>query len=529
MTFFSPEFALCFMIFFVIYWAFARFVLVQKYLILIASYAFICVNSISFGLILFFYTCFVFFAGRWLLSRAISTENSSFEQIELLKYEIKNLQNKVNLEIKKNPKKKYKIELEQKIQSLEEEISQIKTQALEQNPNASLLLSLVFLCISFLAFFKYFDEISEFFNLFVSFFGFSELGMMSIAFPLGISYYTFMSITYLVALSKGRAKRHADFVSLACFLAFFPSIVMGPISRAVSEKGLRALLPQFNRRKKFTGGDEIFVLFIFACVKFLLIAGLLGPYVNDVFSGVYSSDYSLLELISAILLYSVVLYANFSGFIDLVRALALCLGFELAPNFNMPYAKKNIKEFWKAWHITLTTFIMRYIYIPLGGSKHGILRTQINVLIAFALSGIWHGAGLNFLIWGALHGLALVIFNLYKDFVGIKFNYFFGTILTYIFVSFAWVFFANDFETAIAIFSSFSRLELYHNYSEFVIILFILLCVMFYYKSTGLFSWLVIVLQNTALLPKVLILGLIFTLIIAFMPSGIPNFIYASF
>lgn len=527
MTFFSPEFALCFMIFFVIYWSFAKFVLVQKWLILIASYAFICLNSISFGIILFIYTCFIFFTGKWLLARVFFTQIANFQKSDELRLQIQSLKEKK--ETQKTPKRRYKAEpdnLEQKIQALEEELEKKakESKILEQNINKYLLLSIVFICVLFLAFFKYYDFVYEFFT---NIFGLEIVA--SVAFPLGISYYTFMSITYLVATSKGKCVKYNTFLNLACFLAFFPSIVMGPISRATSEKGFKPLLPQFSKPKKFTKSDEIFTLIIFACVKLLLIAGLLGPFVNDIFASVYSSDYSCMQLLSAILLYGVVLYGNFSGFIDLVRALALCLGFELAQNFTMPYARSNIKEFWHSWHITLTTFIIRYIYIPLGGSKHGFWRTQFNVLIAFVLSGIWHGVGLNFLVWGALHGLGFVIFNFYKKFVNIQFNYYFGVLLTYTFVSFVWVFFANDFESAITIFSSFTRLELYHNYSEFIIILLIFLGVAFYHKSAGLFSWSVIVLQNTAFVPKVLILGLIFTLIIALMPSGIPSFIYASF
>lgn len=528
MTFFSPEFALCFMIFFVIYWSFARFVLVQKWLILIASYAFICVNSISFGLILFLYTCFIFFAGKWLLARVFFAQITSFQKCDELRLQIQSLKNQAK-EAPKTSKKRQKTEpdsLELKIQAIEQELEETtkELKILEQNSNKYLLLSLVFICVLFLAFFKYYDFVYEFFT---NIFGLEIVA--SVAFPLGISYYTFMSITYLVATSKGKCVKYNTFLNLACFLAFFPSVVMGPISRATLEKGFKPLLPQFSKPKKFARSDEIFTLIIFACVKFLLIAGLLAPYVNEIFASVYSSDYSCMQLLGAILLYSVVLYANFSGFIDLARALALCLGFELAQNFTMPYAKSNIKEFWYSWHITLTTFIIRYIYIPLGGSKHGFWRTQINVLIAFMLSGIWHGVGLNFLAWGALHGFAVVIFNLYVKYINIQFNYYFGVLLTYIFVSFAWVFFANDFDGTITIFTSFSRLELYHNYSEIIIILLIFLGVAFYHKSAGLFSWFVIVLENIAFVPKVLILGLIFTLIIALMPSGIPSFIYASF
>lgn len=511
MTFFSPEFLVCFITFFVIYWACARSVLAQKWLIFLGSYAFICANSLHFGAILFIYTCFVFLCGKWLIYRAEILQNLNFDLETLLKEQ----------EHKKR-KKSFNIEQSEEILALKNSIN------ITKSSNNFLLLSIIFLCVLFLCFFKYYDYISIYFINLAQFFGLKMIE--SIAFPLGISYYTFMSIIYLVALSKAGCKKYASFLNLACFLAFFPSIVMGPISRAgYNEKGLKPLLPQFNKRKKFKNADEIFTLIIFACVKLLLISGLLAPFVNDAFVGVWSDEYSSAQIITAILLYGVVLYGNFSGFIDLARALALALGFELAQNFKMPYAKRNIREFWQSWHITLTTFIMRYIYIPLGGSKYGFFRTQINVMIAFILSGLWHGVGLNFLLWGAIHGLGLVIFNFYKTFINVSFNYYFSLLLTYIYVSISWVFFANDFDGAIAVFSAFARLEAYHNYSEIVIILLILLGVAFYHKCAGLFEWIVEVLTHTAFVPKVLILGLIFTLIIALMPSGIPNFIYASF
>lgn len=468
MTFFSPEFGFLFLIFFIIYWSFARFVFIQKCLILLASYGFIISISAQFAAILGLYTCFVFFASRYLKT--------------------------------KNRSKKAK-----------------------KRSNTFALAMILTLCVMFLSFFKYYDFLREFFATFTDFIGLPS----SIAFPLGISYYTFMSITYLVAMYKNQCRGCDDFLSLACFLGFFPTIVMGPISRAAAEGSMPAVLPQFNFKKTFKNADEIFTLIIFSAVKLLLISGYLMPFVSDIFAGVYSGDYTSGQIIIAILLYGVALYANFSGFIDLARALAMALGFELAQNFDMPYSARNIKEFWRRWHITLTTFITHYIYIPLGGSKLGFWHTQLNVMIAFMLSGIWHGVGLNFLLWGALHGLGLVLFNIYKTLKIPELNYYISVLFTYIYVSISWVFFANDFEVALDIFRSLCAFTFSVN--DCVIITLICLCVMFYRSLSGLFVFVKNTLFAMPLLPKALVLGLIWSLIIAIMPKGIPSFIYASF
>lgn len=492
MTFFSPEFGFLFLIFLIIYWSFARFIFIQKCLILLASYGFIISISQYFALILGLYTCFVFFAGRYLKS-----------QTKIEGY----------LQTPQNPQsnKKFKRAKTNK-----------KAKALV--PAHSLTLAVILsICVIFLSFFKYYDYVREFFGSFTDLLGLP----LSIAFPLGISYYTFMSITYLTAMYKNECKGCDDFLSLACFLGFFPTIVMGPISRAVNEGTMPAVLPQFNYKKSFKNADEIFTLMIFASVKLLIISGYLTPFVGDIFAGIYSGDYTSGQIIIAILLYGVALYANFSGFIDLVRALALALGFELAQNFDMPYSARNIKEFWRRWHITLTSFITQYIYIPLGGSKLGFWRTQLNVMIAFVLSGVWHGVGYGFFVWGLLHGLGLVIFNIYKALKMPELNYYICVLFTYIYVSIAWVFFANDFEGALEVFIALSAFTF--SSQDSVIITLICIGVMFYKSLSGLFSFVQNTLFAMPLLPKALVLGIIWSLIIAIMPKGIPSFIYASF
>lgn len=524
MTFFSPEFVLLFLLFFVIYWAAKSFVGMQKLLILFGSYAFICANSLYFALVLFGFTCAVFVCGKYLQEHGKLVR--LLEQSQKISEDLAYSAQDNTKDFTQNS-----THYEQSADKNAEQNEQKPHAKSKFAPTSNLALgAIISFCVLFLCFFKYYDF---FYGVFAGFFEFFGLSLFeSVAFPLGISYYTFMSITYLLAMHRGQCEKCDDFISLACFLAFFPSIVMGPISRASDEKGLRALLPQFNEPKTFSRSDEIFTLIIFACVKLLIISSLLSPYVSGVFSSVYSSSSSASQILLAILLYGVVLYANFSGFIDMSRALALALGFELAQNFAMPYAARNIREFWQRWHITLTTFITRYVYIPLGGSAGGFARTQINVLIAFGLSGIWHGAEWSFLIWGVLHGIALMVFNAYKALGLPQLNYYVSVIITYIFVSFAWIFFANDFENSLIIINELFSMITAGNFGsqwQITLVILLLVGVGLYHKCAGFFGFCAHFLASMPLLPKATLLGLVFSVIIAIMPSGIPTFIYASF
>ncbi|MDA3078716.1 hypothetical protein OFO07_07280 [Campylobacter sp. JMF_06 NA1] len=505
MTFFSPEFILLFTVFFALYWSQKDSVFIQKILILAASYGFVCSVSPKFGAILFAYSCFVYFAGKFL----------------------------------------------------------------RRNSSNSAILSAVFGSICFLCFFKYFSHIREFFAIVTNFFGLSPIE--SIALPLGISYYTFMSITYLVAVGKKQCEG-ADFLSLLCYLAFFPSVVMGPIGRAAAHKNSKGytkiypVLPQFNQKKSFKNGDKILALFIIGAFKVLVICGHLTPFVGEIFSNIYDfSEVSALKIVLAILLYSFVIYTNFSGFIDIARALALALGFALPRNFHMPYTARNIDQFWDRWHISLSTFIRDYIYIPLGGNcgwgkklpvklkigakkkkkkkaKKEIIefvevrgawkfwRMNFNIMLAFLLSGIWHGVGLNFAIWGALHGLACVWLKCLRACKVKPLNLHFSRLITFIYVSFAWVFFANtDFSEIGAIFSALISSPLYQSKFEILLVLAVLIFVLIYPKFLVTNRLIEGFLKRLPFWLKGVVLGVVFCAIYLLMPSGIPNFIYASF
>lgn len=381
-------------------------------------------------------------------------------------------------------------------------------------------------CLAFailnLCFFKYFPSIKDSFDAFLTFFGFGYLNA-DIIFPIGISFYTFASITYLVSVYKN--KKIETFLNLATYLSFFPTLLMGPIMRS------EFFFEQIHQKREFKNANLIIVLLLFGIVKKVLIANYLGIYSKEILSN--PAAFNFLELLCAIYAFSVQIYCDFSGYVDLVCAFALMLGFNLPPNFNMPYLSKNLREFWTRWHISLSTFIRDYIYIPLGGSQKGRMRTYANLLIAFVLSGIWHGNTLNFFIWGLLHGLGVVFLHL--SFVAKRVNLskipYLSTFITFHFITFAWIFFyypnfAGATEYLKACVDNFFMPVEYKDIYAFAGFgaLFIVYPLFVNFKAHC-----VKILSITPLLLKPFILAFILLLVFAFMPNGIPQFIYESF
>lgn len=265
---------------------------------------------------------------------------------------------------------------------------------------------------------------------------------LSIILPVGISFYTFQSLSYTIDVCRGTLKSQS-FLDVAVYISFFPQLVAGPIVKAAD------FIPQLHRRpdrnfKKLLNGIQIFCFGLF---KKIVIADNLSVFVDDVFSrpGIFSSASVILAVIS----YSIQIYMDFSGYSDMAIGSALCLGYEFKPNFNLPYISTNVTVFWKRWHISLSSWLQEYLYIPLGGNRTGTFRTYINLMITMVLGGLWHGANVTFIIWGALHGIALCLHKAFKksslipksDSVFVKA---FSTVITYCFVCLCWVFFRAD-------------------------------------------------------------------------------------
>lgn len=276
---------------------------------------------------------------------------------------------------------------------------------------------------------------------------------LDITLPVGISFYTFQTLSYSLDVYYGRIQPEKSFVKFALFVSFFPQLVAGPIVRA------REFLPQLyqnvvvNLARVKEGLDR----FLIGLVKKLLIADSLAPYIDRVYSN--PSLYDAPTLWLATVAFGMQIYCDFSGYSDMAIGTARCFGFHLPENFNMPYFAANIREFWQRWHMTLSTWLRDYLYIPLGGSRCSPLLNLRNLMITMLLGGLWHGASWKFVIWGALHGCYLIIHRFWSS---AKTNVDWqvhgparvvlilsSTLLTFLCVTLAWVYFrAEDAATA---------------------------------------------------------------------------------
>lgn len=226
--------------------------------------------------------------------------------------------------------------------------------------------------------------------------------------PAGISFYFFAAMGYLIDVYRGKVKAESSFVKCALFLSFFPALLSGPIGRA------GALLPQLEELHKFNYVNlrEGFGRFLWGAFKKLVIADRLAVVVNTVFAK--PSAFGAVQVALAACAFSVQIYCDFSAYTDMALGSARVMGFALAENFRTPYFAHSIAEFWRRWHMSLSTWFRDYLYIPLGGSRRGKWRTYLNILIVFAVSGLWHGAALSFVVWGLLNGVYQVVGALTK-------------------------------------------------------------------------------------------------------------------
>lgn len=304
--------------------------------------------------------------------------------------------------------------------------------------------------LGLLAFFKYFNFFIESFSDLISLFGLQpNPTSLNLILPVGISFYTFQTLSYTIDVYRGKMRASKDFVGFFTYVSFFPQLVAGPIERAVN------LLPQFFKKREFSykqGSDGLRQI-LWGLFKKVVIADTCAIYANDIFNNY--EEYSSLTLLLGAVYFAFQIYGDFSGYSDIAIGSAKLFGFSLMRNFAYPYFSRDIAEFWRRWHISLSTWFRDYVYIPLGGSKAGRNRTIINVMIIFVVSGFWHGANWTFVIWGALNGLYFIpllllrqnrsnletvaqgkILPSIKDFSAIAF--------TFTITVFAWIFFRAE-------------------------------------------------------------------------------------
>lgn len=289
-----------------------------------------------------------------------------------------------------------------------------------------------------LFYFKYFDFFLSTIN---TVFG-ASIALRNILLPLGISFFTFQQISFVVDTYRGEV-RDCSLVDYALFVSFFPQLIAGPIVNH------EEMLPQFRRIgqqsvlwERIAEGMGLFVL---GLAKKVLIADTFGAGVDYGYTNIELLGRA--DAILVIISYSLQLYFDFSGYCDMARGIGKMLGIEIPINFNSPYKAVNIIDFWKRWHITLNRFFTKYVYIPLGGSRRGAVRMYVNLMLVFLLSGLWHGAGWNYIVWGAMHGVLYVLTRLWQKSVKprvVRDNIFMivvSRLLLFAYVTAAWVYF----------------------------------------------------------------------------------------
>lgn len=296
--------------------------------------------------------------------------------------------------------------------------------------------------VLFLGYYKYADFLISNVNALFS----AQIDLLRLALPLGISFFTFTQIAYLVDAYRGTAKEYS-IVNYVLFVTFYPHLIAGPILHH------KEMMPQFDRARSkiIIPGNVARGLFIF-CIglfKKVVIADTLAPIATQGFD--VSTNLSLVEGWTTSLAYTMQLYFDFSGYSDMAIGIALLFNIKLPINFNSPYKAVSIQDFWRRWHMTLSRFLRDYIYIPLGGNRKGHFRTYFNLVATFVIGGIWHGAGWTFIAWGLLHGIAQVIQRLWKK-TGIVLPHWVAWFITFMFINFSWVFFrAKDWDDALKV------------------------------------------------------------------------------
>ena len=329
-----------------------------------------------------------------------------------------------------------------------------------------LLITSICVNIGMLSYFKYFYFLLDLVQMFLASLGIATepaipLEARDYFIPAGISFYTFQTLSYTADIYRREITPLKRWIDYLFYLSFFPQLVAGPIVRA------KDFIPQIYRRPQLLKAEygEALALILSGLVKKAIIGDFIGANLVDLIFA-EPTRFTGLENLFAVYGYAMQIYCDFSGYSDMAIGIALLLGFRFNINFDSPYQSGNITEFWRRWHISLSTWLRDYLYIPLGGNRKGAIRTYVNLLVTMLLGGLWHGAAVRFILWGAIHGVALALHKLYMqifDALGwrrkkpLKIQRFLGQIITFHLVCFAWIFFrADSMETALSVITQIS-------------------------------------------------------------------------
>ena len=399
--------------------------------------------------------------------------------------------------------------------------------------------------LGFLGVFKYFNFFAESFSSLFTVLGYSfSPYSLQIVLPVGISFYTFQTLSYTIDVYRKKLPATYDFVAFAAFVSFFPQLVAGPIERAAN------LLPQFKVPRKFQysmavdGMQQI----LWGLFKKMVIADNFAVFANEIFG--HSEQYSGLTLLLGAMFFAFQIYGDFSGYSDIAIGTARLFGFNLMQNFAFPYFSRDIAEFWRRWHISLSTWFRDYLYIPLGGSKVGGFKKVRNIFIIFLVSGFWHGANWTFIVWGflnALYFLPLMMRKVNRQHMAVVAEHsflpgikeVFQMIFTFFLTTVAWVFFrAENVETAWQYLSrmfgfmfspnAFGSFVAYtDSFNSSLLIVFAVFIVIEWLGRREQYGLQVI--QNLAKPLRIFTVILLMLMVLFFMATGEQNFIYFQF
>lgn len=391
-----------------------------------------------------------------------------------------------------------------------------------------LVLSLV-VNLGMLVYFKYTNFFIELINNFSS----SNIKPMDIILPVGISFYTFQSLSYTIDVYRGELRPLKRFLDFCFCISFFPHLVAGPIIRA------SYLIPQLTKPfyvSKSDMGKAVFLIVTGLFKKAIISDYISINFVDRIFDN--PQLYSGFENLMGVYGYALQIYCDFSGYSDIAIGIALLIGFKLPINFDSPYQSASVTEFWRRWHISLSTWLRDYLYIPLGGNRLGKFRQYLNLAITMLLGGLWHGASLKFVLWGMMHGIALAFEKFINSYIKVPksvFVRFLGIIVTFHFVCFCWIFFrANTFASALDVinqigyeFNSELVTQVVTGYKEVFLLLVVGFVLHMTPKSWELASERVVTLMPLYL--KSILLVFIIWLVVQVQSSEVQPFIYFQF
>lgn len=398
----------------------------------------------------------------------------------------------------------------------------------------------IVICLSVLIFFKYLNFLSntvaDIFALFAI-----ELNpvTVNVLLPVGISFYTFQTLSYVADVYTGKTEAEHNFGIYAAFVSFFPQLVAGPIERTSN------LLPQIKNEKQFDYDDAMYGirLMLWGFFKKIAVADVLAVYVDTVYGSLMS--YRGFDLAIAVFFFTIQIYCDFSGYSDIAIGTAKMLGIKLMTNFRSPYFSSSVKEYWSRWHISLSTWFRDYVYIPMGGSRCSKVRHYLNLLITFLVSGMWHGANWTFAVWGGVHGAAQIAEDfcseILKKIRNSKIGKVFLTLIVFAFCNLAWIFFraesvSDAFYVMIHMFDNILKPSVYANntlglYRKDLLFLLGLIGIVALYDYCSLKEDIILVVQKCNKVIGILVGYLLIILIVwgLMNSSGINQFVYFQF